>query len=140
MKQMKMKEIETVNAAQLSYLTKEPVVSCVRMIAHCYGTTYLKRGEKLDKKAVVSVELFEKTYSHYPIKKAIRSIQKDYLKPGETRSFIMNYPAHKIENSDKPINKVSIPGVIRSFLDDNQINEILHEWNKRYGHTDIIFK
>lgn len=135
-----MKQIKEVTATQLAYLLGKPVESCARMVAHCHG---IKVGttEKLPDGApsVTTVGMFEKHYSHYPIKESIASIQNDYLKKGSTREWIMNLPAREIERSKTPRRKISIPRVIKSFLSEEQVAEILHEWNERYDYMGVQF-
>ena len=65
----------------------------------------------------------------------INNIQKNYLKPGSTRSYIMNYPLEKMKPKKKDglfPKTVSIPSFIRQFLTPDQISEILTEWRERF--------
>jgi len=121
---------QTVTPSQLAFLLQRRVGDCKRMIEKITGD---------ENTLMIPVFTFEKHYSHYPISEKIESIENDYLKKGSTRGFIMSYPQVKIDASKTPINKLCIPVVIKSFLSDSQIEEILSYWNVRYKNYNIIF-
>lgn len=117
-------------ASQIAFLLSRKVSEAKAMIAH------INEDEELE---TVSVDQFEKAYSHYPIRELIKSIENDYLKPGATRGYIMDYPQKKINASKKLLTTIRIPNNIRSFLSEEQIREILYCWEKRYGFLKIYF-
>lgn len=122
-----------VNASQLAFLLNEKVSDCKKMITHVY-----KRESDF-----VSVHDFEKAYNHFPVKIKIESIERDYLKRGATREYIMSYPQTKINEAKSIVRQICIPKTLKSFLSKEQINEILECWNTRYNtgnkDYDIIF-
>jgi len=119
-----------VNASQLAFLLNEKVSDCKKMITHVY-----KRESDF-----VSVHDFEEVYNHFPVKVKIESIERDYLKRGATREYIMSYPQTKINEAKTVVTQVSIPKTLKSFLSKDQIEEILSNWRMRYSTFDIDFK
>lgn len=87
----------------------------------------------------ISIHQFEEAYSHYPILNAIASIRSNYLKHPSTYNHIMEYPLNRLSNAKNPLKKIRIPSGLRDLLTNDQKNDIVNEWTRRYSSYDLEF-
>lgn len=139
-----MKKITHIDASQLALLINtgknnhKRVEDCKKMFQIVESRLYDKSLAD-PPPIVINVDDFEEIYPNYPIRIAINSF-KNYLKPGATRRWIMNYPQMKIDQAKGVIKQISIPKAIRPFLTKDQVEEIHFEWSRRYASLEIEFK
>ncbi len=65
----------------------------------------------------------------------VNKIQSDYLKPGQSRGYIMNYPLEKLKVDKKTgmyPKVISIPSFIKQFLTEEQKEEIINRWEEKF--------
>lgn len=130
--------MKTINSSQLAFLLKttvaemdEKIFVMKQRIGGNDDNTISRTG--LEKGQSCSLKEFERYYN-LNISLAIESIKKNYLKNTATRSWIMDYPDKKLVPDKKGLlpKTIKIPTALKSFLTDEQKEEIINKWNEIY--------
>jgi hypothetical protein len=139
--------MDTLNARQLGFLLKIGVDDARRTMIAAYckeqnvevaswsSTSPKQEYHKDDYPETVKIELLSRHLNIPNLQQVVDEITNNYLTRKSSRGYILGYPLKVIEKKqDKGIIKVSIPSVVKSFLPDHTIAEIIRLWKERYSH------
>lgn len=139
--------MKAINPAQLAFLLGIKKADAIDKMNYTIDNKGVKRtNSKDDKEPICDLKQLSEALG-IDLEFYIKDIGKNFLKNQATGTYILNYPATKIKPNKKTgyfPKVVSIPTVLRSFLNKEVIEEIKKRWAEKYEKEmiehEIIFR